>query len=206
MPAEDQHEADMVAQLAAQLAAIHDVAETIFRDLNPGNPDTAFELLNTLAYIAMNGGMEEPEPHALPWHALADQFTSHCRLGFLAGVMLEESPFGNLNIRATTIDAGTRKSIDLQVYWKQDNEGEDAEHWLSVGTATGPAHDVDPEYPELLAASLRTGATIFGTPSPTSTRWCTWQGPSLRPGRRRPSTSWTPGKKWSPSRTRCSTR
>ncbi len=121
----------MVPELAAQLAAIHDVAEIIFRDPDPGNPDTAFELLNTVAYIAMNGGMEEPAPNARPWYLLADRFSDNCRLGFPAGVMLEESPFGNLNIRATTMDPATRTTTDLQVFWKQDDEGEDAEHWRS---------------------------------------------------------------------------
>lgn len=99
----------------------------------------------------MNGGLEDVGPHAQPWHAWADQFGSHCKPGFLASVMLEESPFGNLNIRATTLNPVDGKMIDLQVYWKQDDEGDDAEHWLAVGTSTGPAHNVDPGYPELLA-------------------------------------------------------
>jgi hypothetical protein len=157
VPAEDQDEADMIAELAAQLTAIHHAAEAIFRDLDPQKPDTAFELLDTVAFMAMNGGMEEPDLSITPWHAWADQFGAHCRLGFLAGVMLEESPFGNLNILATTMDPVTRTVTDLQVYWKQDDEGDTAEHWLSVGTATGPAHDVDPEYPELLAGVPEAG-------------------------------------------------
>lgn len=150
-PGENQQDAELVSQLAVQLAAIHNAAEAIFRNLDPQKPDAAFELLNTAAFMAMNGGMEEPDLSITPWHAWADQFGAHCRLGFLAGVMLEESPFGNLNIRATTMDPGTRAVTDLQVYWKQDDEGDVPEHWLSVGTATSPAHDVDPEYPELLA-------------------------------------------------------
>jgi hypothetical protein len=151
IPAEDQEEAEVIAGLARQLTDIHDAAGKIFRSLDPDSPDTAFDLLNSVAYMAMNGGYGEDEAHHRPWHTLADEFTSHCRLGFLAGVMLEESPFGNLNIRATTFDPATRKTTDLQVYWKQDDEGDEPEHWLSVGTATGPAHDVEPEYPELLA-------------------------------------------------------
>jgi hypothetical protein len=157
IPAEDQDEAHMVAELAAQLTAIHEVAESIFRDLDPDDPDTAFELLNTVAYMAMNAGMKELDPNARPWFEWVDQFSAHCRLGFLAGVMLEESPFGNLNISATTLDPVTRAITDLQVYWKQDDEDDTAEHWLSVGTATGPAHDVDLEYPELLAGVPEAG-------------------------------------------------
>ncbi|WP_171983582.1 hypothetical protein [Arthrobacter sp. SRS-W-1-2016] len=141
----------MIAHLAQQLAEIHDVARAIFRELDAGQPETAFDLLNSVAYLAMNGGVERDNPQSRPWHMWADQFGNHCKLGFLAGVMLEESPFGNLNIRATTIDPVTRTMTDLQVYWKQDDEGDIPEHWLSVGTATGPAHDVDPEYPELVA-------------------------------------------------------
>jgi hypothetical protein len=156
-PAADQDEAEMVAELAAQLAEIHDVAETIFRDLNPTDPETAYELLNTVAHAAMSGGLDEPNPNAKPWFEWADRFSAHCRLGFLAGVMLEESPFGNLNISATTLDPVTRIITDLQVYWKQDDEDDTAEHWLSVGTATGPAHDVDPEYPELLVGVPEAG-------------------------------------------------
>ncbi|MDQ1058057.1 hypothetical protein QFZ23_001958 [Arthrobacter globiformis] len=157
VPAEDQDEADTIAELAAQLTVIHGAAETIFRDLDPADPDPAFELLNTVAYMAMNGAMEKPSPSAEPWFDWADLFSAHCRLGFLAGVMLEESPFGNLNIRATTLDPVTRAITDLQVYWKQDDEDDTAEHWLAVGTATGPAHDVDPEYPELLAGVPEAG-------------------------------------------------
>ncbi|ACL42174.1 hypothetical protein Achl_4223 (plasmid) [Pseudarthrobacter chlorophenolicus A6] len=150
-PGEDQEEADLVAAMAEQLAEIHDVAAAIYEELDPEEPGTVLDLLNSVAYAALNGAAEMHGPHVQPWHRLVDQFTEHCRLGFLAGVMLEESPFGNLNIRATTFDPATRKTTDLQVYWKQDDEGEVPEHWLSVGTATGPAHDVDPEYPELLA-------------------------------------------------------
>lgn len=149
-PGEDEQEAQMVAGLALQLADIHDVAESIFTSMDPGDPDPAFELLNAVAYAAMNR-VRDLGPDARPWHRLADLFGDHCRLGFLAGVMLEESPFGNLNIRATTLDPATKSTTDLQVYWKQDDEKDIPEHWLSVGTATGPAHDVDPEYPELLA-------------------------------------------------------
>lgn len=152
-PGADQDEADEVAVLAQQLEGIHDAALTIFEILDAAEPGIAFDLLNSVAYAAMNGAMEEAGPHARPWHKLADHFGEHCRLGFLAGVMLEESPFGNLNIRASTIDPATRKTTDLQVYWKQDDEQDEPEHWLSVGTITGPAHDVDPEYPDLLAAT-----------------------------------------------------
>lgn len=150
-PGEDQEEANLVAALAEQLAEIHDVASAIYEELDPEEPDIVLDLLNSVAYGALNGAAEMHGPHVQPWHRLADQFTEHCRLGFLAGVMLEESPFGNLNIRATTFDPATRKTTDLQVYWKQDDEGDVPEHWLSVGTATSPAHDVDPDYPELLA-------------------------------------------------------
>lgn len=150
-PGEDQEEANLVAAMAAQLAEIHDVAAAIYEELDPEEPGTVLDLLNSVAYAALNGAAEMRGPHVQPWHRLADQFTEHCRLGFLAGVMLEESPFGNLNIRATTFDPATRKTTDLQVYWKQDDEGDMPEHWLSVGTATGPAHDVEPDYPELLA-------------------------------------------------------
>ncbi|QOT19540.1 hypothetical protein [Paenarthrobacter sp. YJN-5] len=152
-PGASQDEADMIADLAGQLAKIHEAAAVILDELEPTNPYMAFDLLNAVAYLAMNGGVGEDHPGARPWHVWADQFSGHCRLGFLAGVMLEESPFGNLNIRATTLDPISRTSTDLQVYWKQDDEDEIPEHWLSVGTATAPAHDVDPDYPELLAGT-----------------------------------------------------
>lgn len=150
-PGGDQDEAGDVAVLAQQLEAIHDAALTIFEILDTEESGIAFDLLNSVAYAAMNGAAEMHGPHIQPWHRLVDRFTEHCRLGFLAGVMLEESPFGNLNIRATTFDPATRKTTDLQVYWKQDDEDDVSEHWLSVGTTTGPAHDVDPDYPDLLA-------------------------------------------------------
>jgi hypothetical protein len=150
-PGEDQDEADEIASLAEQLAEIHDAASVVFDELNTEESGLAFDLLNSVAYAAMNGAAEEAGPHSRQWHRMADQFGNHCKLGLLAGVMLEESPFGNLNIRAATIDPVTRTMTDLQVYWKQDDEGDVPEHWLSVGTATGPAHDVDPEYPDLLA-------------------------------------------------------
>lgn len=149
-PGADQEEADEVAELAEQLAGIHDAAMTIFDELNTEEPGLAFDLLNAVAYAAMNGDADMAGPSARTWHRLADRFAEHCRLGFLAGVMLEESPFGNLNIRASTIDPVTRTTTHLQVYWKQDDEGEEPEHWLSVGTLTGPAHDVDLDYPDLL--------------------------------------------------------
>lgn len=97
--------------------------------------------------------MEESDPNARPWYVLADQFSAHCRLGFLAGVMLEESPFGNLNIRVTTMDPEHGPPQTCRCTGSRTTKGktEDAEHWLSVGTATCPAHDVDPEYPDLLA-------------------------------------------------------
>jgi hypothetical protein len=150
-PGADQDEADEVADLAEQLAEIHDAALIIFEELDTEEPGLAFDLLNAVAYAAMNGVTDTSGPHGRPWHRLADQFAEHCRLGFLAGVMVEESPLGNLNIRATTIDPVTRTTTDLQVYWKQDEVDDVPEHWLAVGTATGPAHDVDPEYPEMLA-------------------------------------------------------
>ncbi|WP_422759234.1 hypothetical protein [Paenarthrobacter sp. C1] len=153
VPARDRQEAELVEELVGQLGEIHDVARSIFHELDPGQPETAFDLLNAVAYLAMNGGMGSDNLDGRSWHLWADQFGSHCKLGFLAGVMLEESPFGNLNIRATTLDPISRTSTDLQVYWKQDDEGQIPEHWLSVGTATAPAHDVDPEYPELLAGT-----------------------------------------------------
>jgi hypothetical protein len=152
-PGADQDEAGEVADLAEQLAEIHDAALIIFEELDTGEPGLAFDLLNAVAYAAMNGVTETSGPHGRPWHRLADQFAEHCRLGFLAGVMLEESPLGNLNIRATTIDPVTRTTTDLQVYWKQDEVDDVPEHWLAVGTLTGPAHDVDLDYPELLTGT-----------------------------------------------------
>lgn len=149
-PGESQEEADEVAAMAEQLAEIHDAASTIFDELDTEEPGLAFDLLNSVAFAAMNGDAETHGPSVRPWHRLADRFGEHCRLGFLAGVMLEESPFGNLNIRASTMDPVTRTTTDLQVYWKQDDVEDVPEHWLSVGTLTGPAHDVDLEYPELL--------------------------------------------------------
>lgn len=154
IPVEDREEAEFIVDMAGQLSEIHDVAEAIYRNLSPGRPETAFDLLNSIAFLAMNGpeyGGSSSDFHTRPWHVLADQFGAHCKLGFLAGVMLEESPFGNLNIRATTPLPADQTMIDLQVYWQQDNEEDEAEHWLAVGTSTGPAHDVDPLYPELLA-------------------------------------------------------
>lgn len=74
------------------------------------------------------------------------------------------SPFGNLNIRATTVDLDTRASIELQVYWKQDDEHDTAEHWLAAGTATGPAHDVDPSTRICWPASLRAAGSTSGYP------------------------------------------
>ncbi|MET4143807.1 hypothetical protein [Arthrobacter sp. UYCo732] len=156
-PGEDQEEADEVAALTEQLAEIHDAASAIFDELNTEEFGLAFDLLNSVAYAAMNGALKDVGPDVRPWHQLADLFGSHCRLGFLAGVMLEESPLGNLNIRATTRDPATKNPTHLQVYWKQDDEQDVPEHWLSVGTATGPAHDVDPEYPELLTTIPEAG-------------------------------------------------
>lgn len=150
-PGDDAEEAGLVEDLAGQMAGIHSVAEAIFESLSPAEPNIAFDLLNSLAYLSMNAIVEDPGAGGRPWHAWADAFGAHCRLGFLAGVMLEESPFGHLNIRASTIDPVTRKTTHLQVYWKQDDERDEPEHWLAVGTLTGPAHDVDPEYPDLLA-------------------------------------------------------
>jgi hypothetical protein len=150
-PGADQDEADEVADLVEQLAEIHDAALIIFEELDTGESGLAFDLLNAVAYAAMNGVTDTTGPHGRPWHRLADQFAEHCRLGFLAGVMVEESPLGNLNIRATTIDPVSRTTTDLQVYWKQDDVDDVPEHWLAVGTTTGPAHDVNPDYPEMLA-------------------------------------------------------
>lgn len=89
------------------------------------------------------------------WHQAMDVFTEQCRLGLLAGVVVEESPHRNLNIRATALDPVTGGYVPLQVYWQEPQDGSDPAHWLAVGEKIHPAHDGDPLYPELLAGLPR---------------------------------------------------
>lgn len=100
------------------------------------------------------------------WHQAMDEFTEHCKLGFMAGVVVEESLHGNLNIRAVTIDPVTRDYVPLQVFWQEPDDGGEAEHWLSVGKTAAPAHTEDEDEAEagsrLLAGFPQTSKEYIG--------------------------------------------
>lgn len=147
------------------LRPIHMHAFTLYlRQLQHGtSPHEVCAALGAMATNALKEGDPLPlsvylpsgAPLALPegpeWHRAMDEFTAQCKLGLLAGVVVEESLHGNLNIRATTLDPVTRDYIELKVYWEEPADGSDPVHWLAAGEATNPAHGGDPAHPELLA-------------------------------------------------------
>lgn len=96
------------------------------------------------------GGHEHSDEYP-EWYGAADAFTEACRLPVFAAISVEESPLHAIDIRAMARDLIAGQNITLRVFWHQPDPGLDPEHWFAVGEATGPAHDVDPEYPELLA-------------------------------------------------------
>lgn len=144
------------------LITIHEIAQDLFNEYEQLDEDQVCAALTMLSTNALKEG--DPLPlevylsgaaevlHTGPlWHDAMDEFTEQCRLGFMAGVVVEESLHGNLNIRATTMDPVTRDYVPLQVFWKEPADGSEPEHWLSVGSSTHPAHDEDETRSELLA-------------------------------------------------------
>lgn len=143
------------------LKAIHMIALELFHEY-PQDDDQKCAALTMLATSALRegdpltldvylSGASEVLHTGPQWHEAMDEFTEQCRLGFMAGVVVEESLHGNLNIRATTMDPVTRDYVPLQVFWKEPADGSEPEHWLSVGAATHPAHTEDEAHSELLA-------------------------------------------------------
>lgn len=100
------------------------------------------------AYLPGTDFDDEDDEDAPAWHDALDEFTEHCKLDLLAGVVVAESLHRNLDIRAVTLDPVTRKQVPLQVFWKET--GEEPEHWVTVGTASAPAHD-DEDHTEVLS-------------------------------------------------------
>lgn len=119
--------------------------DTVARNaLDDGIPLSVEELMDEEAHD------HGPELAEHEWQAGVDEFTRQCRLGFLAGVAVEESPHGKLNIRAVTMDPIARRPVELKVYWLKDDDAEPV-HWLAADQATARAHGGDPMRPELLA-------------------------------------------------------
>jgi hypothetical protein len=143
------------------LKTIHLIALEMFNEY-PQGEDQICAALTMLATNALRegdplplevylSGAAEVVDEGPEWHEAMDEFTEQCKLGFMVGVVVEESLHGNLNIRATTIDPVTRDLVPLQVFWKEPGDGAEPEHWLSVGSSTHPAHGADDTRSELLA-------------------------------------------------------
>lgn len=154
------------------LIAIHETAQELFAEHEGLDPDQVCAAMTMLATNALKEGDPLPLEVYLSgmesldegpeWHQAMDEFTEHCKLGFMAGVVVEESLHGNLNIRAVTMDPVTRDYVPLQVFWKEPEDSGEAEHWLSVGSSACPAHTEDESRSELLAGYPQTSKEYIG--------------------------------------------
>jgi hypothetical protein len=148
------------------LRPMHVEAFDLFMEQMDSTRHDVCSALSTVVLNALNGGevitfdealgatedQSSPGPADAPdWHSAVDEFTAHCKLGFLAGVVVEESLYGKVNIHATAVDPITRQNVLLKVYWHREDDSAEPVHWLAADSATCKAHGGDPMRPELLA-------------------------------------------------------
>jgi hypothetical protein len=72
----------------------------------------------------------EPGPVDAPdWHCAVDEFTAYCKLGLLAGGVVQESLFGKVNMPRARCWPDYRQSVLLKVYWHREDDSAGPVHW-----------------------------------------------------------------------------
>jgi len=133
---------DLISETCDLLLEIHELAVSVYEDVTTGGPEGAFSLLSAVAQSATAEDPEDRAHEGRAWHTAVDEFTRLCRLGLFGGVVVDESPYGSLNVQADTFDPITDQPVRPQAYWEQAADAAPV-HWLAVGTATHPAHPAD---------------------------------------------------------------
>jgi hypothetical protein len=116
------------------------LSTVVLNALNGGEVITFDEALGATEVQGVPGPADAPD-----WHCAVDEFTAPCKLGFLAGVVVEESLYGKVNIHATAVDPITRQNVRLQVYWHREDDSAEPVHsrqaarWRQPAEVSGPA-------------------------------------------------------------------